>query len=99
MSVLVDSQIQNLSSSQDGLIYPFNQSLLQGASYDLCLGQQIARNGRIETLERNSPTLKIVPGEFIILDPSENLQQAPGKGLSRCLSIACFTNFNDSIGG
>jgi deoxycytidine triphosphate deaminase len=73
MSVLVDSEIKNLSTSPDSLIAPFEFSLLQGASYDLRLGEQIAQNGKIEILELKSPTLKIVPGEFVILSTHEKL--------------------------
>jgi deoxycytidine triphosphate deaminase len=73
MSVLVDSEIQNLSTSSDSLISPFEESFLQGASYDLTLGEQIARSGKIETLELRNPTLKIVPGEFVILSTHEKL--------------------------
>jgi deoxycytidine triphosphate deaminase len=72
MSVLVDSEIKDLST-QNQLISPFDPFFLQGASYDLRLGEQIARNGEIKTLVQTNPTLKIAPGEFVILSTHEKL--------------------------
>jgi len=72
MSVLVDSEIEDLST-QNKLISPFDPFFLQGASYDLRLGEQIARNGEIKTLVQTNPTLKIAPGEFVILSTHEKL--------------------------
>jgi dCTP deaminase len=74
MSVLIDSEIRSLSnSSEPFLLFPFDEKSLQGASYDLRLGDKIVQKGIIHTLTDNSPSLVISPGEFAILSTYEKL--------------------------
>lgn len=72
MTVLIDHDIQELAGSIN-LIVDFNESSLEGASYDMRLGPQYIKHGMIETLTDQKPTLVLLPGEFAILRSLEEL--------------------------
>lgn len=73
MSVLVDSEIRRLVSSK-GLIDPFDDASLQGASYDMRLGRRYVRDGELRLLTEESPTLVVRPGDFVLLSTLEQLR-------------------------
>lgn len=72
MSVLVDSEIQELTNSKN-LIEQFDQSSLEGASYDLRLGSSYMRQGVIKSMTAGQPSIAIQPGEYVIITSHESL--------------------------
>jgi dCTP deaminase len=72
MSVLVDTEIRELVATSN-FIEDFDESSLQGASYDLRLGRQYMTRGVVKTLTEEAPTVTISSGEFTVLTTYETL--------------------------
>lgn len=72
MTVLVSKEIEELSQTQQ-LIADFHKSNLEGASYDLRLGDQYIKGGVSKALSTSSPSLVLSPGEFALLSSREKL--------------------------
>ncbi|MDX6611787.1 MAG: dCTP deaminase [Blastocatellia bacterium] len=72
MSVLTDSEIQKLVEEKE-LITEFSRDSLEGASYDMRVGRQYVKHGKIELINVDYPTLILQPGEFVVLRSLEEL--------------------------
>lgn len=70
MSVLVDTEIRDLVDTAN-LIEEFDESSLQGASYDMRLGRQYMALGVGKTLTEQNIAVTISSGEFIVLTTHE----------------------------
>jgi len=44
---------------------------VQGASYDLTLGDEYFNNGNIKTLNDRNPFIKMKPGEYVLVSSKE----------------------------
>ena len=73
MSVLVHYEIEALAREAN-LIRPFDPDSVEGASYDMKLGHQYVKGNRIESLTKESPTLVLAPGDFVVLRSLEVLR-------------------------
>jgi len=73
MSVLSKDTIIDLCKNRD-LIRNWDQSCVEGASYDMRLGADIYRNGQHSTLNSENASIKIEPGEFVTLSSLEHLK-------------------------
>jgi deoxycytidine triphosphate deaminase len=56
------------------MIKPFEDRLLQPASYDLCIGKECELEGRLRILTKNKPAISVAPGAFAVLTTLESLQ-------------------------
>lgn len=72
-AVLVDHEISQLAEGA-GLISPFEEAFLKGASYDLRLGEEYSTAGEHRTLSDGSPSCQLEPGQFILLTSHELLE-------------------------
>jgi deoxycytidine triphosphate deaminase len=72
MTILSDRDILQLVKSAT-LIEDFEQESLQGASYDMRVGKQYIKHGRLETLDGPNLTILLEPGEFALLRSHEVL--------------------------
>lgn len=72
MSILVDKDIEKLTGDIK-LIRPFDRSLLQGASYDMRIGGKYIRGGVSRELISPEISIKLEPGEFVVLSTYEYL--------------------------
>jgi len=73
MTVLISKEIEELSRNK-GLIKDFDKSNLEGASYDLRLGDQYIKGGVSKSLDKQAPSLVLAPGEFALLSSKEKLE-------------------------
>jgi len=72
MTVLINSRIRHLVNETQ-LIVGFVEECLEAASYDMRLGFQYVKSGRIRSLTDESPTMILNPGEFAILSSLEQI--------------------------
>jgi len=72
MSVIFDKEIKR-RINDEGLIEDHTDSNIQGASYDMRLGSECAKDGELLDLEKEG-TLKVYPGEFALLTTFEKLK-------------------------
>jgi len=72
MSVLTHKGIKKLVDEAN-LISDFDEGSLEGASYDLKLGEQYIKGGETKTLTNNNRSLTLCPGEFALLSSHEKL--------------------------
>lgn len=72
-AVLVDREIKELAA-EVGMIAPFEEAFLKGASYDLRLGGEYSTAGEHQTLSGEKVSCKLEPGQFILLTSHEHLK-------------------------
>ncbi len=72
-AVLVDREIEALAR-KEGLIEPFDEAFLKGASYDLRLGEEFSTGGQHQSLSAERISCKLEPGQFILLTSYERLK-------------------------
>lgn len=72
-AVLTDVQIRRLVA-EVGLITEFDDDSLQGASYDMRVGEECFVGGHTRVLTKDSPSYRLMPGEFILLTSFEHLK-------------------------
>ncbi len=72
MSVLSDNEIRALVH-ENGLIAPFKEQALQGASYDLTLGELMVIGGVPKTVSRQEGGHDLEPGSFALVTTHEYL--------------------------
>ena len=72
VSVLVDKEIRKLVEERE-LITNFAEQSLEGASYDMRVGPEYIKQGKIEPLDHGHPNLILQPGEFVLLRSLEEL--------------------------
>ncbi|MBX7164068.1 MAG: hypothetical protein K1X49_10255 [Saprospiraceae bacterium] len=72
MAVLVDIDIKKFVANFN-LIENFEDSSLQGASYDMGVGSSYSSKGEVKVITSNRPAINIEPGEFIVLTSFESL--------------------------
>lgn len=73
MSVLSDHEIRRLVAATE-LIDPFDEYALQGASYDMAIGELIVVGGVPRTMTRSGGGHNLEPGDFIVLTTHERLK-------------------------
>jgi deoxycytidine triphosphate deaminase len=71
-AVLTDTEIQRLVDER-GLISDFLVGSLSGASYDLRLGRECFTGGEMRMLTDDLPSVRLEPGQFILLTSLECL--------------------------
>ena len=73
MAILVHSEIRVLVD-ECNLIDGFDESSIQGASYDMRLGSQYVKRGEVKTLTNDLPTIILEPSEFSVFTSFESLK-------------------------
>lgn len=74
MTVLTKKNIHNFNDTDaKPLIENFYECCLEPASYDMRLGKTYTYRGETKQLDENSQTLKIEPGDFVLLSTLEVL--------------------------
>jgi dCTP deaminase len=70
--ILGDKRIIEMQRTHN-IFSPFNEELVQGASYDMSLGRQYCKNAEIKEPTSDSHSLSIAPGEFVLVTSREKI--------------------------